>query len=210
MKHGQIIILNGAPRSGKSSIAHVIQETFEGPWINLGVDAYVRHVTPSRYQPGIGLRPGGEKPDLEPLIPVFYAALYDSIAAHSRLGLNVVVDVGHHDSYTKPLDILADCARRLNGLPVLFVGVRCSIEVIMQRRNAGQSGREGHYEAGTADMPIPAAVLRWQEAVHRPGLYDVEVDTSDTNPEDCAAAIALRLLQGPVQPTAFEKLAAGC
>ncbi len=35
---GQIIILNGAPRSGKSSIATVVQETFEGVWMNLGVD----------------------------------------------------------------------------------------------------------------------------------------------------------------------------
>ncbi len=37
-KPGQIIILNGAPRSGKSSIVAVIQETFDGPWMNLGVD----------------------------------------------------------------------------------------------------------------------------------------------------------------------------
>lgn len=27
---GQIVILNGAPRSGKSSIVTVIQETFDG------------------------------------------------------------------------------------------------------------------------------------------------------------------------------------
>jgi chloramphenicol 3-O phosphotransferase len=75
-KSGQIIILNGAPRAGKSSIVIVIQDTFEGPWMNLGVDVYVRHITPDRCRPGIGLRPGGERPDLEPLIPIFYAALY--------------------------------------------------------------------------------------------------------------------------------------
>lgn len=33
---GQIIILNGAPRSGKSSIVEVIQGTFDGVWTNLG------------------------------------------------------------------------------------------------------------------------------------------------------------------------------
>src|SRR6185295_18609551 len=33
---GQIIILNGAPRSGKSSIVAVIQDTFDGLWMNLG------------------------------------------------------------------------------------------------------------------------------------------------------------------------------
>ena len=33
---GQIVILNGTPRAGKSSIAAVIQETFPGPWMKLG------------------------------------------------------------------------------------------------------------------------------------------------------------------------------
>lgn len=122
---GQIIILNGAPRSGKSSIVEAIQAEFEGVWVNLGVDAYVRHITPPRYRPGIGLRPGGERPDLEPLVQRFYAALYASIAAHSRMGLNVIAEFGHHDSYSRPLGILADCVRLLTGLPVLFVGVRC-------------------------------------------------------------------------------------
>lgn len=63
---GQIVILNGTPRSGKSSIAAAIQNTFEGVWMNLGVD-WFKQMTPNRYQPGIGLRPGGERPDLEPL-----------------------------------------------------------------------------------------------------------------------------------------------
>src|SRR5437762_7864207 len=170
-KPGQIVILNGAPRSRKSSIVAVIQEAFDGPWMNLGVDVFVRAVTPKRYRPGMGLRPGEDDHELAPLVPSFYAALYDSIAAHSRAGLNVVVDVGHHDGA-----ILADSARRLAGLPVLFVGVRCPIEVIMTRRNAGQPGREQEYVRGSDAEPLPAPVLRWQNAVHVPGRYDVEVD----------------------------------
>src|SRR5262245_23555606 len=63
---GQIVILNGPPRSGKSSIAAEIQERFEGVWMNLGVDHF-KQMTPARLQPGIGLRPGGERPDLEPV-----------------------------------------------------------------------------------------------------------------------------------------------
>lgn len=169
---GQIIILNGVPRSGKSSIVAVIQETFDGPWVNLGVDTYTRHIAPKRYSPSIGLRPGGERPDLEPLIAVFYAAMYESIAAHSRLGLNVVVDVGHHDAYSTSLGILADSARRLQGLPVLIVGVRCPVKVIMERRRNTWGG------GGSADTPVPRAVRLWQHAVHIPGIYDLEVDTS--------------------------------
>src|SRR5688500_16303587 len=207
-KPGQIVVLNGAPRSGKSSIVAVIQETFDGVWMNLGVDVFVRQVTPPRYRPGIGLRPGGERPELEPLVPVLYAAMYESIAAHSRLGLNVVVDVGHHDGYAQPRQILAECARRLSDLPVLFVGVRCPIEEIMSRRHTVQAGREGAYVIGTARDPIPAPVRRWQEAVHTPGVYDLEVDTSILTPEECAALIRARLEGGP-RPTAFARMALG-
>lgn len=198
---GKIVILNGVPRSGKSSIVAVIQETFDGPWMNLGVDRYMQ-LTPMRYQPGIGLRPGGERQDIEPLVPIFYSALYESIAAHSRLGLNVVVDVGHHDAYAIPRGILPECARRLSGLPVLFVGVRCPIEVIVERRRA--TG----WDAGrAADAPVPQPVRLWQREVHIPGIYDLEVDTSVLSPEACAAVIRRQLGHGP-PASAFQRLAA--
>jgi chloramphenicol 3-O phosphotransferase len=201
MMPGQIVILNGAPRAGKSSIVAAIQQSFEGPWMNLGVDVFVREVTPARYRPGMGLRPGEEGHEVVPLVPVFYAAMYDSIAAHSRAGLHVVVDVGHYDGA-----ILADSARRLAGLPVLFVGVRCPLAVIMERRNAGQVGREREYATGSATEPVPAPVLRWQNAVHLPGIYDLEVDTSRLSPDECAAAIRRRLDAGP-PGSAFTQLA---
>jgi chloramphenicol 3-O phosphotransferase len=207
-KAGGIIILNGAPRSGKSSIVEAIQAGFDGPWMNLGVDTYVRHVTPKRYGPGIGLRPGGERPDLEPLIPRFYAALYASIAAHSRLGLNVISEFGHHDAHSRPLGILQDCARQLTGLPVLFIGVHCPIETIMQRRLAEGSERRGTYVSVSADEPIPAPVLAWQEEVHRPGIYDLEVDSSVKSAEACAEEIRQLMDRGVSRPTAFERLAA--
>ena len=185
---GQIVVLNGVPRSGKSSIAREVQEAFDGAWINLGVDV-ARQTTPRCLQPGIGLRPGEPDSPVAPLLPALYAALYESIAAHSRLGLNVVVDVGHHDRA-----ILSDCARRLDGLPALMVGVRCPLHTIIERRRA--SGMTTEMEP----------VRRWQDAVHEPGLYDLEVDTSQLSPQQCAAAIRERLdAGGPV--TAFAGLA---
>ena len=201
---GQIVILNGAPRSGKSSIARMIQSTFEGPWMNLGVDT-CRQATPERYQPGIGLRPGGERPDLEPLVVTMYLALYDAVAAHSRLGLDVVVDVGHHDAFSAPRRVLPTVAARLVGLPVLFVGVRCPLDVIMQRRDAGEPGREGRYVTGRGEEPVPEPVRRWQDAVHDPGVYDLELDTSTMTPVECARSIRERLDRGP-PPTAFGRL----
>ena len=197
---GRIVILNGGPRAGKSSITRALMALVPGRWVNLGVDAMNAEL-PKELLPGIGLRPGGERPDLEPMVVRLYAELYDEIAELARAGEDVAVDVGHHDSYSRPLGILAASARQLSGLPVLFVGVRCPIEVIMARRNADPQG--GFYVAGEG---VPEPVRRWQEAVHVPGIYDLELDTGTMTPEQCAEAIAAALKALP-RPSAFERLA---
>ncbi|MFN4209633.1 MAG: chloramphenicol phosphotransferase CPT family protein [Devosia sp.] len=195
---GRIVILNGAPRAGKSSIARAVQDSLPGHWINLGVDAQ-NAMLPEALLPGIGLRPGGERPDLEPFVPGLYFALYDAIAAHALQGFDVVADLGHHDHYSRPLSILPACARRMTGLAVLFVGIRCPIETIMARRNADPEG----YVAGPG---VPDPVRRWQEAVHVPGLYDLDLDTGALSPQACASAIGAALAQPPKR-SAFERLA---
>jgi chloramphenicol 3-O phosphotransferase len=132
---GRIVILNGVSRAGKSTLARAVQETVPGRWMHIGMDAH-KACTPPSLQPGVGLRPGRRQvsPDVESCVPILFAALYESVAAHARLGLDVVIDVNHHDSYSRPHGILRDCARRLAGLPVLFVGVHCPIDVIWERR----------------------------------------------------------------------------
>jgi chloramphenicol 3-O-phosphotransferase len=52
-----VVVLNGPPRSGKSSIAAALGD----PWVGVGVDLFGRSVVPRRFRPGIGLRPGGEQ-----------------------------------------------------------------------------------------------------------------------------------------------------
>ena len=197
---GRIVILNGVPRSGKSSIAAAMQSSLPGRWINLGVDAQNRSL-PDVLLPGIGLRPGGERPDLEPVVVSLYLSLYDAIAAHARQGFDVVADLGHHDHYSHSLGILPLCARRLAGLDVLFVGVHCPIEIVMARRNADPQG--GLYAGGDT---VPEPVRRWQEAVHLPGIYDLTVDTGAMTTDECVAAIERALATGPRD--AFRQLAA--
>ncbi|WP_193337838.1 chloramphenicol phosphotransferase CPT family protein [Devosia beringensis] len=196
---GRIVILNGAPRSGKSSIAAAMQQTLPGSWINLGVDAQNRTL-PQSLLPGIGLRPGGERPDLEPVVQQLYAALYQSIAAHARAGFDVVVDIGHHDAYSRPLGILPECAAILVGLDVLFVGVHCPLEIIMARRNADP---DSLYVKGEG---VPAPVQRWQDEVHVPGLYDLKLDTGTLTPTEAVAAIG-EALASPPRIRAFTTLA---
>ena len=172
-EQGSVIVLNGTPRSGKSSIAREIQESFPGTWINLGVDAS-RSITPPRAQPGIGLRPGEPSHPAASLVPVLYRGLWDSIAAHARLGLNVVADVGLYDRA-----IVNDATRRLAGLRGLFVGIRCPVEVVLERRCASPDGYTTERE--------PAE--RWEQHVHALWTYTLQVDTSRLSAAECAADI---------------------
>ncbi len=185
---GQIVILNGTPRAGKTSIAHAIQSMAPGLWLNLGLEMF-KSATPQHYQPGIGLRPGGERPDLEPWVEILYLAMYDSIAAHSRRGINVVTDTTHHDHYSQPRHILIKCAQLVRELPVLVVGVHCPLDVVMQRRIA--TWGQGYNDDGS----VPEPVLRWQQDAHVPGIYDLEIDTSTTTPEEAAGLIRTRLME---------------
>ena len=191
------MILNGAPRSGKSTIASAIQETFSGPWINLGVDV-ARSMTPRKLQPGVGLRPGETDHPAAAAVPILYAALWESVAAHARLGLNVVVDVGLYDTA-----IAMEAARRLDGIPVIFVGVRCDVKTIMNRRRA--SATDAYVTAPDLE-PVPDPVLRWQHEVHAHWAYDLDVDTSTDSAAECAAAIQRRLDERPA-PAALARVA---
>ena len=57
-----------------------------------------------------------------------------------------------------------------------------------------------------ADSSVPPPVHRWQEAVHTPGIYDLEVDTSILSPEQSAELIRQRLKDGP-PAAALQRLA---
>jgi chloramphenicol 3-O phosphotransferase len=68
--------------------------------------------------------------------------------------------------------------------------------------------RRATWGVGTADNgAVPEAVRLWQQAVHVPGIYDLEVDTSVLSAEACADVIHQRLDKGP-PPSALQRLAA--
>lgn len=187
------MILNGVSRVGKSTLARAVQEHVPGIWMHIGMDAH-KACTPPALQPGVGLRPGRGQvsAEVESHVPILFAALYESVAAHARLGLDVVMDVNHHESYSVPYGILRDCAMRLTGLPVLFVGVRSPVDVIWERRAAtwGQV-------RGSVPDHVAAAVELAQVASHAHGRYDLEIDTSVSSAVEGAGLIGRRLADGP-------------
>ena len=72
----------------------------------------------------------------------------------------------------------------------------------MARRDADAGGdvgvaeAAGGYVTSEPDGGVPDVVFRWERAVHDPGIYDLEVDTSTTSAEACAAAILRRVSEG--------------
>lgn len=197
--HGRIILLNGVPRSGKTSIARAFQELDSRCWLHIGVDWHMSTL-PEKLKPGIGLRPGGERPDLELDVAALYTALFDTIAAHARAGFNVIADLGIHDGYSRPLGIWHICSARLSGLNVLIVGVRCGVEEIMRRRMASGSGYAGRLPDGS----VPATVTEWERAVHHGHVYDLDLETDRMSPEECAERIAQALSE--LEPKALRIL----
>jgi chloramphenicol 3-O phosphotransferase len=194
---GRIVILNGAPRAGKSSLAAKVQETIPGHWLNLGVD-HANRALPPELWPGIGLRPGGERPDLEPIVFRLYRALFITIVTHASAGFDIVADLGLHDDYSTPLGIYALATETLGPHGALLVGIDCDIAEIMRRRNADPRG--GLYLGGD-DVPPPVA--RWQHAVHAGKTYDLRLDMGKLSPEQGAEEIA-RLLDDPPRPSALK------
>jgi chloramphenicol 3-O phosphotransferase len=190
---GVVVILNGMPRSGKTSIAAALQEQRERIWINLGIDHHIRTL-PRWLSPGAGLRPfavehadAGNRERLatiEAQVPRLYAALYGAAAAHARAGFDVVMDVGHHGAYSSDVDVLGPCHAELEGLTRLFVGVQCPLEEIWRRREETWGQRRD-----AVDTAVLAAVERGQIAVHTGHDYDLVVDSSSMSPEEAAALI---------------------
>lgn len=191
---GRVVILNGAPRSGKTSLARAVQESVPGRWINWGVDTFNATLPPDLL-PGIGLRPGGERPDLEPAVFRLFDAYFSALASMAHSGFDVVADLGLHRDYAEPFDPLHSLRWHLSGLQVRMVGVQCDIGAIMARRNADPQG--GLYLGGP---DVPAPVARWQTAVHAGWSYDLVLDTTAATPQAGAAAIAALLAAGSQPP----------
>jgi chloramphenicol 3-O phosphotransferase len=163
---GQIILLDGASSSGKTTLARALQASLERPCFLVPLDAF-EDMVPARLLTGTEEEVGA--------LTLCATAMHRTIAHLARSGANVVADQVFLDAPW--FDAwLGDCVRTLRGLPVLFVGVRCAVAELERRELA-----RGDRDVGQA---------RWQSTrVHRHGVYDVEVDTDLHDVAACVAAV---------------------
>jgi chloramphenicol 3-O phosphotransferase len=183
---GRIVLLNGTSSAGKGTIARAMQAQAPGDgWLHLGLDRMLEGVDRSliRYVDGVSPQEtegwsvpfvGGEivgLPILGPAALRLLDEMYQDAAATANSGSAVIFD---DVIYDRRVLVLAAAALRLT--PCLFVGVRCPVEVAVERER-----QRGDRAPGGAEI--------FDRVVHKPGIYDLEVDTSVLDPHQCAMVI---------------------
>ena len=170
----QVIVLNGGSSSGKSGIVRCLQELLPEPWLAFGVDSFV-DALPARMQDSDGgisfAADGGVSVGAE--FRALDAAWAVGIAAMARAGARIIVD----DVFLGGPHSQQRWQKALDGLGVLWVGVRCDSAVASEREIA-----RGDRVRGMAASQA--------HVVHEGVSYDLEVDTTHTESLVCARTIA--------------------
>jgi len=173
---GHVILLNGTPSSGKTTIARALWDELEPPHWYQSLDDFRKG-----YQERLW------RDDPRPLFTRVFRGFIRSVREMALVGHDVITEAvmlpGNTDAY---LDALA-------GVRVYLVGVRCPLEVA-QRRERERTDRLN----GPIDLAIPDFDL-----VNADRPYDVEFDTSLTSTAQAVALIRTVLSSGR-PPTAFD------
>jgi chloramphenicol 3-O phosphotransferase len=193
VKLPDVILLNGAPSAGKSSLTLALQAQL--PFVRLGLDDFVYQCAPANW---FGVPDGFfvREPRQEGIDTVDYGAnalkvwraYHRAVRACVAEGLGVIVD----DAIITR-ELLDDWLTALNGVDVFFVGVHCAVEELILRNRARRDRRSGSEEK----------VIK---RVHAHAIYDLEIDSTVT-PSSVLAAQIIAALETCSRPSAFERLA---
>ncbi|MCX4866878.1 MULTISPECIES: chloramphenicol phosphotransferase CPT [unclassified Streptomyces] len=174
----QMIVLNGGSSSGKSGIARCLQTVLPDPWLTFGVDTLIEAMPASMSGSDAGIE---FAPDGEVVVGAEFRTLetawIEGVAAMAGAGAGIIVDevfLGGAESQQR-------WQKALDGLGVLWVGVRCESAVAAAR------------EIARGDR-VPGMAAAQAELVHRGVTYDLEVDTTRSEPIECALIIAAHIV----------------
>jgi len=190
---GQVIVLNGASSSGKSTVGRELQRILPRPYLFTGIDSFLPMLRPDGH---VGMTWTARTNDnagapTAPLRWVFPAhggdpvhiefgesghrlirGMHRALAAVAFAGNDVIVEhVLLYEEWKR------DLVEALRGVPVCLVGVHCSIGVLEERER-----RRGDAVVGQARAHY--------EAVHTNLDYDIRIDTSEEEPRAAAEIIA--------------------
>ncbi|MFF0752493.1 chloramphenicol phosphotransferase CPT [Streptomyces sp. NPDC004267] len=175
-----MIILNGGSSSGKTGIVRCLQAVLPDAWLAFGCDSFV-DALPARLKDGREADGWIEFADdgsviVGPKFRELEAAWTTGIASMARAGARIVVD----DVFLGAAASQQRWREALDGLDVLWVGVRCDPTVAAGR------------ELARGDR-VPGMAAAQADLAHQGVSYDLEIDTTRTESLDSARTIAAHL-----------------
>ncbi|MBV1877386.1 MAG: chloramphenicol phosphotransferase CPT family protein [Pseudomonadales bacterium] len=199
---GMIIFLNGSSSAGKSTLADALQEQLNDAFLHISLDQF-RDSLPGKYR-GLNAPTGTTGAGGMNVVPItdidrpytaiqfgpeglkMLSGMRRAIASLAAAGNNIIID----DILFEPA-FLKDYLEVLQPFSVVFVGVRCP-EKVIAKREVLRPGR------------FPGTAIGHFDICHVHKLYDVEVDTSLSSPQECAELV-IKFLQSQ-SPGAFDQL----
>jgi chloramphenicol 3-O phosphotransferase len=160
---GRIVLFNGPPSTGKTSLVRSLQRAIAEPWFHMSLDVFR-----SGFSEQCWVNDDGR---------LFSRVMAAYLASLRQIALTRI-DVLAESVITPTRRTLY--ATAFGETPIVLVGVHCPLEVAIQRESDRTDRQRGPIELAAADF----------DAVHSELIYDFEVDTSRKSPEDLATEIA--------------------
>ena len=184
------MLLNGTSSSGKTSISIELINQKEILFHHLSIDDFFNNFNDFINNKFPNLEPTRELDDqgiaqiiFDPIVSMYYS----TIKLFSEMGLNVIVDtvIENDKWFNECLDVFSD-------QPTLFIGVICSKEELIRREQI-----RGDRKIGLANSQF--------NTVYCFNEYDLEVNTEELNPIECAEKI-LSFIKFNKDYSVFKKL----
>lgn len=184
MQSTQIIFLNGASSSGKTTLGRALQHTLRHPYFYFSSDQLVD----ANMLPHVDRNLEHGAWAWRTVRPRFFDGFHRCIPALASAGNALIVEhVLESQSW------FDDCVRLLAPFDVFFVGVHCPLKELERR------------ERERGDRTLGEGRSHLLEGVHTWGEYDFEVDTSVGSPLENALLIKTALTN-KVEPSAFQRM----
>jgi chloramphenicol 3-O phosphotransferase len=171
------MLLNGSPSAGKTTLAKAVQEAAPMPLFHRSLDDFLAGY-PLRFR----------EQDDGTLFNRVMNGYIGSLAQLASAGNDIVAEAV---IIPERLTLYVD---GFSGVPVLIVGVKCTLQVAQERERA-RTDRVHHL-----DLDVP-----WFETVHHVP-YDLEVDTTDGSTLQDSATKLVALFADPPATRAFDTL----
>jgi chloramphenicol 3-O phosphotransferase len=155
------LVLNGTSSAGKTTLAKALQAELPEPWLRCGYDDLLRLAPLER---------DDLYPSVDAVLPLL-GGIHRAMAALAWAGSRVIADVVLQDAW-----MVEDFKTAISGLPLLWVAVRCPLEIAEQR----EARRERK----------PGLARSQYDRVHAHVTYDAEVDTSVSDVATCVQVVA--------------------